>query len=67
MFPLNLDPIEYILMLWIEQFLCAYVYLRFIDDAKVFDNATHNELLEMLWNVDIFGKDKRIIQNLYCE
>lgn len=36
------------------------VYLRVIDYAKAFDNLRHKELLELLVNVDAFGKDIRI-------
>lgn len=40
------------------------VHLCFIDYAKVFDKVCHKDLLELPSNLDISGKDIRIIQNL---
>lgn len=41
------------------------VYLCFIDNTKAFDKVGNKDLLERLSNLDIFGKDARIIKNLY--
>lgn len=40
------------------------IYLCFIEYAKAFDKVSHNDLLELLGNLDIFGNDFRIIQKL---
>lgn len=41
------------------------VHLCFIDYTKEFDKVYHTDMLELLSNLDIFGKDIRIIKNLY--
>ena len=43
------------------------IYLCFIDYSKAFDKVRHEELLEMLQELDINGKDLRLIRNLYWE
>ena len=44
-----------------------HVYLCFIDYAKAFDKVKHEDLFEFLQNLDIDGKDLRLIRNLYWE
>ena len=39
----------------------------FIDYAKAFDKVKHEDLFEFLQNLDIDGKDLRLIRNLYWE
>ena len=41
------------------------LYLCFIDYAMAFDRVKHNELFGILSELDIDGKDLRIIRNLY--
>jgi len=41
------------------------LFLCFIDYSKAFDNVKHEKLLEMLEDIQIDGKDLRIIRNLY--
>ena len=43
------------------------VYLCFIDYTKAFDRVQHSKLIDILENLDIDGKDLRIIKNLYWE
>ena len=43
------------------------LYLCFIDYAKAFDKVKHEDLFEFLQNLDIDGKDLRLIRNLYWE
>ena len=43
------------------------VYICFIDYTKAFDKVRHEELLEMLQNLDIDGKDIRVIRNIYWD
>ena len=43
------------------------LYLCFIDYAKAFDIVKHEDLFEFLQNLDIDGKDLRLIRNLYWE
>ena len=43
------------------------LYLCFIDYAKAFDKVKHEHLFEFLQNLDIDGKDVRLIRNLYWE
>ena len=43
------------------------VYMCFIDYTKAFDRVQHDELLKMLMNLDLYGKDIHLIQNLYWE
>ena len=43
------------------------LYACFIDYEKAFDRVFHAKLMEILLNVDIDSKDRRIIQNLYWE
>ena len=43
------------------------LYLCFIDYAKAFDKVKHEDLFEFLQNLDIDGKDLRLIRNLYSE
>lgn len=38
-----------------------------INYAKAFNKVNHKDLLELLSNLDIFGKDIRIIKNLYWQ
>ena len=44
-----------------------YMYLCFIDYTKAFDEVRHDDLLEILQNLDIYGNDLRLIRNLYSE
>jgi hypothetical protein len=41
------------------------LYLCFIDYQKAFDNVKHDELFEVLEEVDLDGKDIRLLRNLY--
>ena len=43
------------------------LYLCFIDYSKAFDKVKHEELLVILENLDIDGKDLRLIRNLYWD
>ena len=43
------------------------VYMCFIDYTKVFDRVQHDECLKMLMNLDLYGKDTCMIQNLYWD
>ena len=43
------------------------LYLCFIDYTKAFDKVKHEDLFEFLQNLDIGGKDLRLIRNLYWE
>ena len=41
------------------------VYMCFIDYEKAFDKVKHSDLIEILQNLNLDGKDVRIINNLY--
>ena len=41
------------------------LYFCFIDYTKAFDMVKHQVIMEMLNNINIDGKDLRIIRNLY--
>ena len=41
------------------------LFICFIDYSKAFDKVKHDELFKILENLDIDGKDLRIIRNLY--
>ena len=41
------------------------VYLCFIDYEKAFDTVRHNELLDVLKQIGVDGKDLRLIKNIY--
>lgn len=41
------------------------LYLCFIDYEKAFDRVTHEKLIDDLRRVNVDGKDRRIIQQLY--
>jgi hypothetical protein len=41
------------------------LYLCFIDYQKAFDNVKHEELFEALGEIDLDGKDLRLLRNLY--
>ena len=43
------------------------VYLCFIDYSKAFDGVKHKELMLILMELDIDGKDLRLIRNLYWD
>ena len=43
------------------------VYLCFIDFTKAFDRVKHKDLMQILMELDIDGKDLRLIRNLYCD
>ena len=43
------------------------VFICFIDYAKAFDKVRHEKLLKTLGDLDIDGKDIRLIRNLYWE
>ena len=39
----------------------------FVGYTKAFDRVNHEQLLEMLQNLDIYGKDILLLRNLYWE
>ena len=41
------------------------LYLCFLDYAKAFDKVRHDDLLDMLQDVNLDGKDLRLLRNLY--
>ena len=41
------------------------LYLCFIDFEKAFDRVKHKDLIKMLQNIGVDGKDLRLIRNLY--
>jgi len=41
------------------------LYVCFIDYQKAFDNVKHETLFELLERIDLDGKDRRLLQNLY--
>ena len=41
------------------------LYLCFLDYTKAFDKVKHEEIINILENLDMDGKDLRIIKNLY--
>ena len=41
------------------------LYLCFIDYSKAFDKVQHDELFRLLLQLDIDGKDLRVVRNLY--
>ena len=43
------------------------LYLCFIDFTKAFDRVRHTKLLNMLQNLDLDGKDIRMVRNLYWD
>ena len=43
------------------------IYLCFLDYTKAFDRVKHANLFEILQNLDIDGKDLRLIRNLYWD
>ena len=43
------------------------LHLCFIDYSKAFDKVKHDRLFEILENLDIDGKDLRVIRNLYWD
>ena len=43
------------------------IYLCFIDYTKAFDNVKHDKLIEILKQLDVYGKDLRIISKMYWE
>ena len=43
------------------------IYLCFIDYVKAFDKEKHENLINILENLDIDGKDLTIFRNLYWE
>ena len=43
------------------------IYAFFIDYEKAFDRVYHEKLMEVLSEIEIDSKDKRIIQNLYWQ
>ena len=43
------------------------LYLCFFDYTKAFDRVNHEQLLDMLQNLDLEGKDLRFLRNLYWE
>ncbi|GFO06958.1 LINE-1 reverse transcriptase [Plakobranchus ocellatus] len=59
----------YILRTLIERALEVQkdVYLCFIDYTKAFDRVCHNEIITELKQLNIDGKDLRIIQTMYWE
>src|SRR5688572_29398703 len=43
------------------------VYACFIDYTKAFDKVRHEDFMEILQELDIDGKDIRVVRNLYWE
>ena len=43
------------------------LYLSFIDYSKAFDKVRHENLMQMLKELNIDGKDLRLVRNLYWE
>ena len=43
------------------------VYLCFIDYSKAFDRVKHKDLMQIMIELDIDGKDLRLIRNLYWD
>ena len=43
------------------------LYICFIDYSKAFDKVKHDKLFEMLNQLDIDGKDLRVLRNLYWD
>src|SRR5207244_2897663 len=43
------------------------LYLCFIDFTKAFDRVRHTKLLNMLQDLDLDGKDIRLVRNLYWD
>ena len=43
------------------------LYICFIDYSKAFDKVKHEKLFEMLNQLDIDGKDLRVLRNLYWD
>ncbi|GFS16711.1 retrovirus-related Pol polyprotein LINE-1 [Elysia marginata] len=43
------------------------LYVRFIDYTKAFDRVRHEEIITILQQLNIDGKDLRIIKNIYWE
>jgi hypothetical protein len=43
------------------------LYMCFIDCTKAFDKVKHKELFNILYNLDLDGKDLRVLRNLYWE
>ena len=50
-----------------DQLKCKRIYICFIDYTKAFDRVNHKQLLDMLQNLDLEGKDIRFLRNLYWE
>jgi len=59
----------YMLRMIIERSIEVHkdLYLCFIDYTKAFDKVQHEKLMQILENLDIDGKDLRIIKNMYRE
>ncbi|GFO32139.1 RNA-directed DNA polymerase from mobile element jockey-like [Plakobranchus ocellatus] len=57
----------YILRTLIEREIQKDVYLCFIDYTKAFDRVRHDELITQLKQLNIDGKDLRIIKTMYWE
>ena len=43
------------------------LFICFIDYSKAFDKVKHDKLFEMLNQLDIDGKDLRVLRNLYWD
>ena len=41
------------------------MYLCFVDYEKAFDKIRHNELMDVLKQIGVDGKDLRLIKNIY--
>lgn len=41
------------------------IYVCFVDYQKAFDRVQHQKVIEILKNIELDGKDLRIIVNLY--
>ena len=43
------------------------LYICFIDYTKAFDTVQHDKLLELIADLDVDGKDERIIREIYLK
>lgn len=43
------------------------LYVCFVDYCKIFDKVRHNQVMEMLENLNIDGKNLKVIKNIYWQ
>ena len=53
--------------IYILRILAEDVYLCFIDYSKTFDRVKHKNLMQIMIELDIDGKDLHLIRNLYWD